>query len=46
MEECKHCHTGGNEVEEHEEEMSLKKIIIAAVLFALGLAVEHIPLAF
>ena len=46
MEECKHCHTGGNDVEEHEEEMSLKKIIIAAVLFALGLAVEHIPLAF
>lgn len=45
MEECKDCHVH-EEGEGHGGEMSLRNIIIVAVLFVAGLAVEHIPVDF
>lgn len=37
---CEHDHEHGHEEHEHEEEMSLKKIILSALLFAAGIVVE------
>ena len=39
---CEHHHEHGHEEHEHGEEMSLKKIILSAVLFAAGIVVEKI----
>ena len=41
---CGHEH-GHHHGEEEEDELSVKQIIIAAVLFGLGLILEHLPLA-
>ncbi len=44
---CGHCHSNDSDEDghhhEHQEEMPLRKIIIALVLFVMGLCVEHIP---
>ena len=37
---CEHDHEHGHEEHEHGEEMSLKKIILSALLFAAGIIVE------